>query len=423
MVLKFIQNFRFDSLAPWERVRVRAVRSGKFTAKACPHLSPLPEGEEVRKSVGSDNRRNKVFVVVLALSFVFFTQLTLAAQSPTEWEQTLAAARKEGIVVVGIPASTELRTLIGEKFKNKFGISIELLAARGPENVTRILTEYSAGVRYYDVLVAGGATPLPMIAAGAAEDFTQYMILPEVKDPKYWWGGHIWEDNVSTERYSYAFLCYTSETWWYNSSQADMNEARTYDDLLNPKWKGRIGLLDPRNPGSGQNTWSFIWKVKGEEYLAKLAQQDLLINQNLRQLADGLAKGKLAFTLGLSHYTYVPFIKAGLPVKPVSRIKEGAHANNGSGVVTVVKNPPHPNAAKIFVNWLLSKEGQELYGKAMTQGTRRLDVNTTWLKEAGIQGCKDVMTVDDYLRLETHLESSVKKIRGPAVALANKLLK
>jgi ABC-type Fe3+ transport system substrate-binding protein len=163
--------------------------------------------------------------------------------------------------------------------------------------------------------------------------------------------------------------------------------------------------------------------VKGEEYLQKLTQQDLLVGQNLRQLADSLAKGKLAFTIGLSHYSYDPFIKAGLPVKPVPKIKEGAHANNGSGVVTVVKNPPHPNAAKIFVNWLLSKEGQETYGKAMTQGTRRQDVSTEWLKEFGIQGCKDVMTVEGYLRLETHLESSVRKIRDPAIALANKLLK
>ncbi|MGZ8522531.1 MAG: hypothetical protein ACXWX7_20560, partial [Candidatus Binatia bacterium] len=94
-----------------------------------------------------------------------------AAEGPGEWNQTLAAARKEGIVVVGIPASTELRTAIGQKFKDKFGISIELLAARGPENVTRIVTEFSAGVRYYDILVAGGATPLSLVAAGAADDF------------------------------------------------------------------------------------------------------------------------------------------------------------------------------------------------------------------------------------------------------------
>jgi ABC-type Fe3+ transport system substrate-binding protein len=359
-------------------------------------------------------------VLILAL---LSTSPVPGAEWQTEWEKTLTAAKKESTVVVGMPASSELRTAIGTKFKEKFGIATELLSARGPENVTRIITEFNAGVRYFDILVAGGATPLSMVAAGAADDFQSYMILPEVKDPKNWWGGHIWEDNVSGKRQIYAFLCYTSETLWYNGSQVEPNEIRSFDDLLNPKWKGRIGFLDPRNPGSGQNTWSFLWKVKGEEFLSRLAQQELLVNQNLRQLADALAKGKLAFTLGVSHYTFGPFIKAGLPVGPVSRVKEGAHANNGSGVVAVVKNPPHPNAAKIFINWLLSKEGQELYGKAMTQGTRRLDVNTEWLKEFGIQSCKEVMTVEDYLRLETHLESSVLKIRNPAVALANKLLK
>jgi len=358
----------------------------------------------------------------LAWVIFLFASRAFAAQ-PSEWEQTLAAAKKEGIVVAGIPASNELRTAMGEKFKNKFGISIELLSARGPENALRIVTEHNAGVHYYDLLVSGGTTPLSLVSAGAADEMANYWILPEVKDPKNWWGGHIWEDNISTRKYAYAFLCYTTETVWYNASQADAGEMRSFDDLLNPKWKGRIGFLDPRNPGSGQNTWAFLWKIKGEEFLARLAQQEMLINQNLRQLADSLAKGKLAFTLGLSHYTYAPFIKAGLPVKPVPKIKEGGHANNGSGTIAVVKNPPHPNAAKIFVNWFLGKEGQELYGKTMVQGTRRLDVSTEWLKDIGSQGCKDVMTVEDYLRLETHLESSARKIRAPATALATKLLK
>jgi iron(III) transport system substrate-binding protein len=357
-----------------------------------------------------------------ALLIVLLPSFLWAAEWQTEWERTLAAAKKEGTAVVGIPASSELRKAIGTRFKEKFGIDLELFPSRGPENVTRILKEHSAGVRYFDVLVAGGATPLSMVAAGAADDFQPYMILPEVIEPKNWWGGHIWEDNVSTKRYIYAFLCYTSETFWYNTGQAEAQEFRSFDDLLNPKWKGRIGFLDPRNPGSGQNTWAFLWKVKGEEYLAKLARQELLVTQNQRQMAEALAKGKLAFTVGLSHYTYEPFIKAGLPIKPVPNIKEGSHANNGSGVVTVVKNPPHPNATKVFINWLLGKDGQELYGKAMHQGTRRLDVDTQWLKESGIEACKDVMTVDDYYRLETHLESSVNKLRKPATALANKLL-
>ena len=358
-----------------------------------------------------------------ALLLIFLPSPFQAADWQSEWEKTLAAAKKEGTAVIGIPASSELRKAIGTRFKEKFGFAPELFPSRGPENVTRIISEYSAGVRYFDILVAGGATPLAMVAAGAADDFQPYIVLPEVRDSKNWWGGHIWEDNVSTKRHIYAFNCYTSETFWYNTGQVEPHEIRSFDDLLNPKWKGKVGFLDPRNPGSGQNTWAFLWKVKGDEYLGKLVQQEPLISQNLRQLAEALAKGRLAFTVGLSHYSYEPFLKAGLPVKPVPKIKEGAHANNGSGVVAVVKNPPHPNAAKLFVNWLLGKEGQELYGKAMVQGTRRLDVDTQWLKEFGIEGCKDVMTVDDYYRLETHLESSVVRLRKPAIALAEKLLR
>jgi len=377
----------------------------------------------MNKKRGFDIQRIKwIFAALLA---VLLPAPLGAADWQTEWEKTLAAARKEGTLVVGIPASAELRKAIDSRFQEKFRIPLELFPSRGPENVTRIINEYNAGIRYFDVFVAGGATPLTMASSGAADELLPYMILPEVKDPKSWWGGHIWEDNVSTKRYIYAFQCYTSETFWYNTGQVQPNEIRSYDDLLNPKWKGRIGYLDPRNPGSGQNSWTFLWKVKGEEYLKKLAQQDLLITQNQRQIADGLAKEKLAFTIGLSHYTYEPFLKAGLSkwISPIPRIKEGGQANNGSGVLTVVKNPPHPNGAKIFVSWLLGKEGQELYGKAMIQGTRRLDVDTQWLKEFGIEGCKDVMTVEDYYRLETHLESSVFKLRNPAIALATKLLK
>jgi len=363
-------------------------------------------------------RSTWIFLNGAALLAIFLPASFQAADWQTEWEKTVAAAKKEGTIVVGIPASSELRKAIEVKFKDKFGIALELFPSRGPENVTRILNEYTAGVRYFDVFVSGGATPLSMVSAGAADDFQPYMILPEVAEPKNWWGGHIWEDNISTKRYIYAFQCYTSETLWFNATQVDAREIRSFDDLLKPKWKGRIAFLDPRNAGSGQNTWSFLWKVKGEEYLTKLVQQDLLISQNQRQIAEALAKGKLAFTVGLSHYTYEPFMKAGLPVKPVPKIKEGAHANNGSGVVTVVKNPPHPNAAKVFVNWLLGKEGQETYSKAMVQGTRRLDVNMEWLKEFGMESCKDVMSVEDYYRVETHLESSVLKLRKPATALA-----
>jgi iron(III) transport system substrate-binding protein len=184
-----------------------------------------------------------------------------------------------------------------------------------------------------------------------------------------------------------------------------------------------VGFLDPRTPGSGQSIWSFIWDVKGEAYLRKLVQQDLFVSRDQRQLADALAKGKLAIALGVSFYTLEGFLTANLPVKELPKLKEGAPSSNGSGVIGIVKNPPHPHAARIFVNWLLGKQGQELYVKVMHQSTRRLDVDTMWLQAEGVQAAKDVLTVEEYHRVRNHLEDKYTKVRAPAGRFAEQILK
>jgi iron(III) transport system substrate-binding protein len=256
------------------------------------------------------------------------------------------------------------------------------------------------------------------------EPIEPYMILPEVKDPKNWWGGHIWEDNVSTKRFLYSFLAEVGTGGlWYNPTLAKPEELRSFDGLLNPKWKGKIGLSDPRVPGSGQSLWSFLWEIKGEDYLKKLVQQDLFVSRDLRQVADGLAKSKFAVTIGAGHSQYEPFLKSGLPVKQLPTPVEGLPASNGFGVLGIVKNPPHPNGARLFVNWLLSKGGQDTYGKVMKAATRRLDVETKWLLEYGTQAAKDSLTMEEYNRVRNHLEDKYAKVRAPSGKFAEQILK
>ena len=89
----------------------------------------------------------------------------------------------------------------------------------------------------------------------------------------------------------------------------------------------------------------------------------------------------------------------------------------------IVKNPPHPNAMKVFVNWFLGKEGQEFYVKVMKQGTRRLDVDTKWVKQVGVDAAKDVMTIADYHRVRNHLEDKVINVRRPAAKFAELILR
>jgi ABC-type Fe3+ transport system substrate-binding protein len=108
-------------------------------------------------------------------------------------------------------------------------------------------------------------------------------------------------------------------------------------------------------------------------------------------------------------------------VRPLSAIKEGYYAATGSGNLAILKKVAHPNASKVFVNWLLSKEGQTVFTKAMGQPTRRFDVDTQWTREFGHVAAKEALTTEKFDELENGSEEVVNKFRKPAMVLAEKL--
>jgi len=337
-----------------------------------------------------------------------------------EWERTVEAAKREGKVVVSIPASAELRKGIEKVFKQRFGIEAELNAGRAASIVGKIQQESKSGVPYFDLHMGGSESMVTgLLSEGILAPLEPALILREIKEPNNWWGGHIWVDNA--KRYIYASQAYQVENIWCNTDFVKPEEIRSLNDLLNPKWSGKIGYLDPRTPGAGASMWSFLWKLKGEDYLKKLAGQKLLLGRDQRVLAESLAKGKIALVIGLSYYSLLPFAKAGLPVKSVPTARDEVYVSGGSGNVTIIKGAPHPNATKVFVNWFLGQEGQEIYSRAMGQGTRRLDVDTQWLKEFGVIAAKDNLTPDQYPKLENQSEEKILKTREPAAELARKL--
>ena len=338
-----------------------------------------------------------------------------------EWDKVVEAEKKEGKVVVSVPASPEVRKGLEDGLKKRFGIEVETVAARGASVVRKIIEESRAGIHYFDLHVGGSESVVTgFLPEGILEPIEPFLILPEVKDPKNWWGGHIWVDNA--KRYIYASQAYQTVTLWYNSDLMKGEEIRSFDDFLHPKWKGKIGWLDPRTPGSGASMWTYLMHIKGEDYLKRLVTQKMLISRDQRVLAETLAKGKVALIVGLTYYSFAPFVKAGLPVKPLPTPREGLYASGGSGHLTIMKNPPHPNGTKVFVNWLLGREGQEVFSKAIGQGTRRLDVDTKWLQEFGVLAAKDGLTLEQYYRLENQSEEKVHKLRQPGAELARKLL-
>src|SRR5262245_13257070 len=306
-------------------------------------------------------------------------------------------------------------------FSRRFGIATEFVPARGGALVQRIISEAKANTQYFDLHIGGTESIVTAILPENILDPVEpYLILPEVRDPKYWWGGHIYIDNA--KKYIYNFVAYQTVSLWSDPNQYKPAEFKSFDDLLNPKRQGKIGISDPRTPGSGSSMWSYMHYIKGEEYLRRLVGQRLFITRDLRLLAENLARGKIALTSGIGYSEFQPFIKANLPVAALPVPKEGLYVSGGYGHLIILKNPPHPNATKVFTNWLLSRDGQEVFARGMGVGSRRLEIETKWLREYGVIAAKDFLTPADFYKYENQSEEKINKIREPAAAFARKLL-
>jgi ABC-type Fe3+ transport system substrate-binding protein len=360
-------------------------------------------------------------LIIVAVCLI--TNGVLAADAQEDWKKIVEAAKKEGKIVTGGPPTSVLRKQFKDTFEQKFGIELELISAPGPQNAGKAAAEFKAGVRYFDVLHGGSGTLEPLIKEDMLAPLLDSMVLPEVKDPRQWWGGHLWEDNVKTNRFIYSFSADFSVPPFYNSDLAKPGEISSFDDLLNSQWKGKIGFFDPRIPSAGQGLWGFLMKIKGREFLQKLVQQNLFVSRDGQQLAVGLAKGNLVIALGLSQRFVDPYTKSGLPIKALRSVKEGLSGSNGFGTVAVMRNAPHPNAAKVYITWLLGKEGQELYGRALTQGSRRFDVDTKWLAKFNTPAAKDVTTPEEFEKVRFYGEDIIAEWREPAGEFARKILK
>jgi iron(III) transport system substrate-binding protein len=344
----------------------------------------------------------------------------LGADANSEWQDVVGAAKKERKVVIGAPPGSDFRNEVQATLKKRFDLDSEFVQAPGPNLMSKIVAEKQAGAVSVDAFLVGPCTGNSLLKADLFEPLAPAMILPEVRDPAKWFGGHLWADNQTGKNLLYSFVAQVTPSLYYNTQLVKPQDVRSYNDLLDSRWKGKFGLRDPRVPGGGLAMWAFLLDLKGEEYIRKLAQQEMFVGRNARQIADALAKGNLSLTIGVGYRDFDAFLDANLPVKHLPTLKEGTYVSGGNGIVGIIKGAPHPNAAKLFFNWLLSREGQELHGKTVQQPTRRLDVDTKGLDG---QAAKDVLTVEQFRRFQNFTEDKCNNSWIPGAKLAEAVLK
>lgn len=297
-----------------------------------------------------------------------------------KWDTVLAEARKEGIVSLYSLWRPPTRTAITSAFRDKYGIKVEFTPfGRGAELFAKAQAEKRAGLSVVDVFGAGGgtfiATMKPAEILGPIEPF---LLLPEVIDPKFWSGGKF--PYIDKDKSAIAMIAAIQRDVVYNTSLVRKGEITSLKDLLNPRYEGKISLNDPTVTGAGNAFMTLaalhIWNVdEAKDFLRQLvSRQKAVVQRDNRLLIEEVARGKYAIAMSPLPDSIPEMLDVGAPID-VALVKEGVYVTPAAGCIAVPLKPAHPNATTLFINWLLSREGQAVFYKSFGNPSLRTDVS------------------------------------------------
>jgi len=315
-------------------------------------------------------------IVLLMLTMLAPRAMAQAPDWQKTWDETLAAARAEGKVVVAAPPDPQVRQSLPAAFKARFGITLEYLSARSTDSATKLRAERAAGLYTVDAVLAGVQTMATVLFREKMLDpLKPVLLLPEVVDGSRWKSGKLWFADPE-QQYVLRIFNTVNRAFTINTREVKPEEIRFVRDLLDPKWKGRISFMDPTISGTGSNQAAQLYVQLGEDFIRRLfIDQRTMISRDRRQLTDGLARGTYPISFGAEEGELQRLRKEGLPVSAMYRLEDMQGSLSGGDQVGLFNHAPHPNAAKIFVNWIATKEGNEIFGQALGMVPARNDTD------------------------------------------------
>jgi ABC-type Fe3+ transport system substrate-binding protein len=324
------------------------------------------------------------FISTLFIFVMTFPEI-LSAQSTSkeDWQKTVRAAEAEGQLTLYGCCYEYDRIL--EPFKKKYPkIKVATVLGQGGQLGARVLAERRGEKYLPDVFSAGANTIYDVLyKAQALEPIKPALILPDVIDASKWYEGeHRYID--PEKRFIFAFVAnsQSGQVQYNRAQQVNPAEFNSFWDLLNPKWKGKMASLDPTTFGMGAALQFFYYHPElGPAFLRKLyGEMQVTVSRDARQMTDWLASGKFPLCIRCNAGSEVGKAKEqGLPIGSLDTEswKEGGSSSAAGGTLGIPSRAPHPNAAKVFINWFLSREGQialQKFGRPDAHNSRRIDV-------------------------------------------------
>jgi iron(III) transport system substrate-binding protein len=286
----------------------------------------------------------------LALGAVFASP-SRAAAPPAEaiTPQLIEAAKKEGKVVLYSALDLPVGEKLGKAFEAAYpGVQIQIERSGSERLFQRIAQEHDANIHACDVVTSADATHfIPWKRDGrlmpfVSEDIARYFPEP-YRDPDGLFAtSHIW-------------LCSIA----YNTSLVKPEDApKSYADLLDPKWAGKMVKGHPAYSGTIMTATFQTVRELGWDYMEKLAKQRVMQVQSSTDPPKKLSLGERAVMADGNEYGVVLLKEAGQPVEPIYP-SEGTPTI--SGPTGIFASAPHPNAAKLFQAWLHTRETQQFF--------------------------------------------------------------
>lgn len=294
-----------------------------------------------------------------------------AGAADPNWDKIVDAAKKESVVVA---ASSSLgggaAVSVMKALKEKTGVSLELFTGRMAVAQEKIQTEQKSRSYVTDAMDSGGMNVLLLKKAGYLDSLTKDPLPVFSEKDKF--KAPLSEDPE-------AEVVNILEVRTYVCVNTDLvkagDEPKSYRDLLDPKWKDKIFLTNPLYTTAPEEQMLAFTKAKtglDEDYFVKLYKNSLVGGTGGGDEAmDKLVRGEVAIAGFFPGQTCIKPMLAGAPVRPLD-LKEGILSKPMRW--GLVKNAPHPNATKVFLNWLLSKDGQAFVTKETGMESVRNDV-------------------------------------------------
>jgi iron(III) transport system substrate-binding protein len=309
-----------------------------------------------------------LFVLVSSAALASATESKLSWQR--DWEKILDGAKKEGEVRLWGEQEITHPDIIAAFNKEYPFIKAVTVSGRVGDLMPRIIAERRAGKFLADIYSGGlgGRSFFDFHKAGVLDPLKPVLLLPEVVDGSKWLNGeHFYADSEKQFVFMYEGSV-AGVGLHYNTSLVDVKEFKSYWDLLSPNWKGKILVFERPGVGSPSVIRYYHHAQLGPDFVKRLfSEMDVTVSQDRRQSSDWLAAGKFPICIDCGDTDRAK--QQGLPVDefPHANLKEASYevSTSGNSGIALINNAPNPNAAKVFINWFLSRAGQTIWQATM----------------------------------------------------------